>query len=95
MRAEEMVAAGLVEETRGLRERFGSDAAGLDAIGYREAGAVLDGSLPEAELTDALARATRSYAKRQRTWLRGQTLAVELPADDFDSQCALAAQFFS
>lgn len=95
LRSEEMVAAGLVEETRMLRERFGAGAPGLDAIGYCEAAAVLDGSLSEANLVGALAQSTRHYAKRQRTWLRGQAQAVELGADDFDSQCALAAQFFS
>ncbi len=94
-RANDMVEAGLVTETAQLRRRFGVDAAGLDAIGYREAAQVLDGTLAEEELAEAIAAATRAYAKRQRTWLRGQAETVPHPAEDVDGLIALAARFFS
>ena len=41
-----MFAAGLVEETRGLLERFGPVKA-LDSLGYRQARGVLDGAMSE------------------------------------------------
>jgi len=69
-----MVENGALEEVRALR------ALGLDprlpvmkALGVRELGRHLDGTL---SLDDAIAQtrqATRNYAKRQMTWLRTQT----------------------
>jgi len=72
-----MLAAGLVRETRGiLASGVPADAAGFDAIGYREVAAMLAGRLPEAQLAEAIARATSQYAKRQETWFRNQLSAV-------------------
>lgn len=68
-RAAAMFEAGLVDEARGLVERFGRVLA-LDALGYRQAVAVVDGTLT---LEDAVAQAQqghRNYAKRQLTWFR-------------------------
>jgi tRNA dimethylallyltransferase len=68
-----MLAAGLVAEVRGALDRgIASDAPGLDGIGYREVVAMLQGSLPEPLLRDAILAATRQYAKRQDTWFRNQ-----------------------
>jgi tRNA dimethylallyltransferase len=69
-RAQEMFAAGLIEETRRLRERYGPEAAPLRALGYKQAVEFLDG---EADKELALRRAQqahRNYAKRQMTWFR-------------------------
>jgi len=64
-----MFAAGLVEETRGLLERYGAVKA-LDSLGYRQALAVLQESLSlEAAVTEAQ-QGHRNYAKRQLTWFR-------------------------
>ena len=68
-----MLAGGLVEEVRGVLARgVPSGAAGLDGVGYRETVAMLEGRLPAAELREAIAAATRAYAKRQETWFRNQ-----------------------
>jgi len=75
-RVDGMLAAGLVEEVRTLLARgLPSDAAGLDGVGYREAVAVVEGRLGVADLPEAIARATRGYAKRQDTWFRNQLRA--------------------
>ena len=72
-RVDQMLAAGLVEEVRRALDRgIPSDAPGLDGIGYREVVAMLQGSLPEPLLRDAILAATRQYAKRQDTWFRNQ-----------------------
>ncbi|MGH7671514.1 MAG: hypothetical protein ACREMC_01345, partial [Gemmatimonadales bacterium] len=72
-RVDRMLAAGLVDEVRGvLAQRVPPDAAGLDGVGYREVGAMLQGRLPAAELREAIVIATRRYAKRQETWFRNQ-----------------------
>lgn len=70
-RSEAMVAAGLLDEARDLRARFGAlSATARQAIGYHEAFAVLDGDLPEDELAGAVADRTWAYARRQRSWFR-------------------------
>jgi tRNA dimethylallyltransferase len=74
-RVDGMLAAGLVDEVRGVLARgVPLDAAGLDGVGYREVVALLEGGgrLPTAELREAITAATRRYAKRQDTWFRNQ-----------------------
>lgn len=72
-RVDQMLAAGLVDEVRRALDRgIPSDAPGLDGIGYREVVAMLEGSLPEPLLRDAILASTRQYAKRQDTWFRNQ-----------------------
>jgi tRNA dimethylallyltransferase len=68
-RAAEMFAGGLVEETRGLLERYGRVKA-LDSLGYRQALAVLAGELGELAAIEAAQQGHRNYAKRQLTWFR-------------------------
>src|SRR3989441_3086478 len=72
-RVDSMLAAGLVEEVRGvLAAGVRPDAAGLDGVGYREVVSMLQGRLPEIALRDAILVSTRRYAKRQETWFRNQ-----------------------
>jgi tRNA dimethylallyltransferase len=72
-RVDRMLAAGLVAEVRGVLARgVGPHAPGLDGVGYREVVALLEAHLPERALRDAIAAATRRYAKRQETWFRNQ-----------------------
>jgi tRNA dimethylallyltransferase len=75
-RVDAMLAAGLVDEVGGVLARgVAPDAAGLDGVGYREVVAMLAGGgsrVPTPELREAIARATRGYAKRQETWFRNQ-----------------------
>jgi len=67
-RVDAMLAAGLVEEAHGV----GASAVAADAVGYPQALAYLAGHLTAEELRLLLVRATRRYAKRQRTWFRGE-----------------------
>ena len=69
VRAERMVADGLIEEVRLLRGRARSRTAAA-AIGYAEAEAVLDGTAPLDGLARAVADRTWRYARRQRSWFR-------------------------
>lgn len=94
-RAADMVAQGLVEELAGLRVRFGAGARAFDAIGYRQAAMVLDGKLAARDLVHAVASATSQYAKRQRTWLRGQASTTPVGARAVPDALHHAAQFFS
>jgi tRNA dimethylallyltransferase len=90
-RCAEMFAAGLMEETRGLLARYGAVMA-LDSLGYRQARAVLEGTL---ELPAAIAAAQqghRNYAKRQLTWFRREPDVhwMEAFGDEPDTQCRAA-----
>jgi tRNA dimethylallyltransferase len=65
-RVDAMLAGGFLAEA----ERIGPDAVAADAVGYPQALAFLAGYSTAEELRDQLIRATRRYAKRQRTWFR-------------------------
>lgn len=69
-RAQGMFAAGLVEEMRGLMARYGESPRAFDALGYRQARAVVRGEMSEAEAIRETAQGHRNYAKRQMTWFR-------------------------
>ncbi len=68
-RCAQMFTAGLVDETRGLLDRYGPVKA-LDSLGYRQAMAVLAGTSTESEAIAAAQQGHRNYAKRQLTWFR-------------------------
>jgi tRNA dimethylallyltransferase len=69
-----MMAAGFLEEVRGLRQRGDLTARhpSMRSVGYRQLWAHLDGEfdLEEAERRGIFA--TRQLAKRQLTWLRAE-----------------------
>lgn len=69
-RARQMFAAGLVEETARLRERYGERAWALSSLGYRQAGQLLGGELSREAALAAAQQGHRNYAKRQVTWFR-------------------------
>jgi tRNA dimethylallyltransferase len=69
-RAQGQFDAGLVEESRSLRERFDPLLPAFSAIGYRESWAHLDGRLTLQEAIDLDVRHNIAFAKRQATWLR-------------------------
>jgi tRNA dimethylallyltransferase len=72
-RVDAMFDAGLADEVRGLLARgYGPDAPGMSATGYRETVALLRGELSEEAAKEQIRRATRGYARRQRTWFRNQ-----------------------
>ena len=64
-----MFVAGLVEETRELLARYGPVKA-LDSLGYKQALAVLAGTLTLEAGIKAAQQGHRNYAKRQLTWFR-------------------------
>ena len=65
-----MFDVGLVEETRGLLQKYGEDARPLGSIGYKQVVQLLKGELDREAAVDAVQQAHRNYAKRQMTWFR-------------------------
>jgi tRNA dimethylallyltransferase len=72
-RTRAMLATGLVDEVRGLLDAGLSPAARpLQAIGYRDALAVVKGKSTPEQAQEAIVTATMRFAKRQMTWFRHQ-----------------------
>jgi tRNA dimethylallyltransferase len=81
-RVKSMLAAGWVSEVEGLLARGFGAARAMSSVGYRQISEALsrDGARDEAALAEAIVRATRVFARRQRTWLRDQPVEW-LPPD--------------
>ena len=77
-----MLEAGWLDEVRQLQIRGFGEARAMGSVGYRQvADALAAGKEGDTEaLVDEIVRATRVFARRQRTWLRDQSVEW-LPAD--------------
>ena len=89
-RVDAMYRSGLIEETRHLLERYPPAARPFQAIGYREAVAVVAGRMTEEAAIAETRRRTRAYAKRQMTWLRAERNVHWVSAADRDAAFATA-----
>ncbi len=81
-RIDRMIADGLEAEVRSLVAKYGRDAGGLNAIGYREWLAYFDGMTTIEAVRNEIIIHTRQYAKRQETWFRRRP---GVPPVDIDS----------
>jgi tRNA dimethylallyltransferase len=90
-RARAQFDAGLIEEARALRERFDTTLPAFSAIGYREAWAVIDGTLDREAAIAQDATRNASFAKRQRTWFRAEPDITWLDAAGTADEAALDA----
>jgi tRNA dimethylallyltransferase len=83
-RFEAMLAAGLVEEVRRLFRRgdLTPELPAMRAVGYRQVWAHLAGEIGYGELPEKVIVATRRYARRQLTWLRGEVNLEHYPAGE-------------
>jgi tRNA dimethylallyltransferase len=68
-RAEQMFAAGLIDETKHLLQKYGR-VSPLSSLGYKQALQFLDGDLTKEQALESAQQAHRNYAKRQLTWFR-------------------------
>jgi tRNA dimethylallyltransferase len=70
-RVEAMLAAGLVEEVRGLAEKgYSWDLPAMSGLGYRQIGQFLRGECDLAEATRRIKSETRRFVRRQAAWVR-------------------------
>ncbi|MFN0314314.1 MAG: tRNA (adenosine(37)-N6)-dimethylallyltransferase MiaA [Burkholderiales bacterium] len=90
-RFDAMLAQGLIEEVRVLRQRFALNERlnSMRCVGYRQAWEHLDGRTSVQELREKGIAATRQLAKRQMTWLRSLPGAIAL--DPFHAEMAQQA----
>ena len=85
-RVDQMIAEGLLDETRALMEEgvFEKNGTAAQAIGYKEIISYLDGESTLDEAVEKLKLSTRRYAKRQLTWFRHNADAKRLYIDRED-----------
>lgn len=92
LRVDHMVAAGLVEEVRALKEMGCTKGmVSMQGLGYKEILRYLEGELSLEEAVTLIKRDTRHFAKRQLTWFRREkdVIWVEKPGIDHISQSLL------
>lgn len=89
-RVDAMVRAGLVEEVRGLlAQGVPPECQAMQAIGYKEIVAALNGDSSLADAIEQIKQNTRRYAKRQLTWLRRDSRVHWLDIAEYDDSPAL------
>ncbi len=76
-RVDEMLAAGWLEEVRGLASHLRPDAIAWNATGYAAIRDVVEGRQGLEDARQEVIIRTRQYAKRQRTWFRHQLAAED------------------
>lgn len=70
LRVDQMLADGLLEETKRLLDSGVLAGTAAQAIGYKELLGYLQGDAPLADCVALLKQRSRNYAKRQLTWLK-------------------------
>jgi tRNA dimethylallyltransferase len=84
-RTEAMYEVGLVEETRGLLERFDPGLPAMRAIGYAEAARVVSGEWDVATAIERTKIATHRLIRMQAAWFKADDPRIEwVPGDDLD-----------
>ncbi len=77
-RTKNMFLSGIIEETKHLISRYGSDLPILETIGYCEAKNVLNNNLPIDKAIELTTIKTNQFAKRQKTWFRNKNNPIWL-----------------
>lgn len=90
-RAEEMLAAGWVEEVRALLNRgYDRNLPAMQGLGYRHIVNFLLGKSTWLEMVRLIQRDTRHFAKRQLTWFRRDQRVVWFEVNDYSDHTELA-----
>ena len=70
LRVDEMIAGGLVDETKALLEKYDPGLNSLNTVGYKEIISYLNDEITLERAVELIKRNIRRYAKRQLTWFR-------------------------
>ena len=71
-RVDSMIASGLVDEVKMLKEKYNLSLTSKQAIGYKEILDYLDNSITLEDAIELIKKRTRNYAKRQVTFFKNQ-----------------------
>lgn len=89
-----MVENGLVEEVKGLMEKYPENLVSMKGLGYKEIIGYLKGEYSFEEAIYILKRDTRHFARRQLTWFKHQSNGMWINMLDYESPKA-AAEFIA
>ena len=82
-RVDEMIRSGLVEEVKRLRALgYGRELIPMQALGYQQVNAFLDGACTLDEAVARIKLETRHFAKRQISWFKRYENAIDLHIDE-------------
>lgn len=86
-RVDQMMEEGLLEEVRSLKERgYDASLVSMQALGYKQLLAYLDGEYSLEEAVYRIKRDTRHFAKRQLTWFRREEDVIFFDKGEFASE---------
>ncbi len=86
-RVDQMMEEGLLEEVRSLKEKgYDSSLVSMQALGYKQLLAYLDGKCSLEEAVYQIKRDTRHFAKRQLTWFRREKDVIFFDKGEFASE---------
>jgi len=95
-RVDAMIAAGLLEEVRGLLSSgYGPELKSMQSLGYRHMIAYIQGKLTWDEALRTLKRDHRRYAKRQLTWFKAVDGMHWLAPGEIDAAAEQVGRFFA
>jgi tRNA dimethylallyltransferase len=90
-RVQEWLRTGWIEEVQALLARGYGEARAMGSVGYAQVHAMLGGQLAREDLEETIVRATRVFARRQRTWLNHADVQWLDPARGTDRRDAGAS----
>jgi tRNA dimethylallyltransferase len=90
-RVDDMIAAGLVEETRRLAERYDWSLPSMSGLGYRQIGACLRGECNLESAVAAIKRDTRRFVRHQTNWFRPSDPRIQWLEAGSDADRLIAA----
>lgn len=70
LRVDLMIKQGLIDEVRGILDRYEKFPTAMQGLGYKEVVEFLNNEITEEEMIEKIKQETRRYAKRQLTWFR-------------------------
>ena len=84
-RVDEMIAEGLIEEVKHLKEMgYDRSYVSMQALGYKEILSFLEGEITLDEAAYIIKRDTRHFAKRQITWFKREKNVIWINKPEFD-----------
>lgn len=84
LRVDQMMAEGLEEEVRRLKEQgFTRDMVSMQGLGYKEMLDYLDGQISLDEAVSIIKRDTRHFAKRQITWFKRERDVIWIEKEEY------------
>ncbi len=92
-RTKRMLDEGWIDEVREIRDGVGFGSTSIQALGYREVLALVDGEASREETEALIALRTRQFARRQRTWFRKFEETCWIDVDEPDALDRIARAF--